>query len=208
MTATRNDPQRKRLEDHTEPIIGISAPDHGNHPFYHSLDSKLVDKATHWNQTRAAGQSFLRKPRLRSDSPDAPPTHLFFLHTSQVPCFSGRFRLFHDQKSTRFRGVRTGRSSDYPSVFSLLARSRMMIKGEGFKKRIENLIDARLHSLVNEIAIKTTGAGPGRGHKGRSHEKISLSLPKPLYVKVRGLEGFFSCHVASALELYLKLQKG
>src|SRR5271157_1737766 len=125
MTATRNDPQRKRLEDHTEPIIGISAPDHGNHPFYHSLDSKLVDKATHWNQTRAAGQSFLRKPRLRSDSPDAPPTHLFFLHTSQVPCFSGRFRLFHDQKSTRFRGVRTGRSSDYPSVFSLLARSRV-----------------------------------------------------------------------------------
>src|SRR5271157_2196751 len=126
MTATRNDPQRKRLEDHTEPIIGISAPDHGNHPFYHSLDSKLVDKATHWNQTRAAGQSFLRKPRLRSDSPDAPPTHLFFLHTSQVPCFSGRFRLFHDQKSTRFRGVRTGRSSDYPSVFSLLARSRYL----------------------------------------------------------------------------------
>src|SRR5208283_105675 len=124
MTATRNDPQRKRLEDHTEPIIGISAPDHGNHPFYHSLDSKLVDKATHWNQTRAAGQSFLRKPRLRSDSPDALSSQLFFLHTSQVPCFSGRFRLFHDQKSTRFRGVRTGRPSDYPSVFSLLARSR------------------------------------------------------------------------------------
>ena len=88
------------------------------------------------------------------------------------------------------------------------AELTMMIKGEGFKKRIENLIDARLQSLVNEIAIKTSGAGPGRGHKGRSHEKISLSLPKPLYMKVKELDGFFSCHVASALELYLKLQKG
>ena len=84
----------------------------------------------------------------------------------------------------------------------------MMIRGESFKKRVQNLIDARLQSLVSEIAIKTSGAGPGRGHKGRSHKKISLSLPKPLYMKVKELDGFFSCHVASALELYLKFQKG
>jgi len=84
----------------------------------------------------------------------------------------------------------------------------MMIRGEGFKKRIHEVVEARLQSLVNEIAIKTSGAGPGRGHKGRSHRKISLSLPDPLYLKVRELDGFFSCHVASALELYLKLQKG
>jgi hypothetical protein len=84
----------------------------------------------------------------------------------------------------------------------------MMVRGEGFKKRIQNLIDIQLQSLVSEIAISTSGAGPGRGHKGRSHKKISLSLPKPLYLKVKELEGFFSCHVASALELYLKLQKG
>ena len=84
----------------------------------------------------------------------------------------------------------------------------MMIRGESFKKRVQNLVDARLQSLVNEIAIKTNGAGPGRGHKGRTHRKVSLSLPEPLYLKVRELDGFFSCHVASALELYLKLQKG
>ncbi len=84
----------------------------------------------------------------------------------------------------------------------------MMIRGESFKKRVQDIVDARLQSLVNEIAIKTSGAGPGRGHKGRSHRKISLSLPESLYLKVRELDGFFSCHVASALELYLKLQKG
>ena len=84
----------------------------------------------------------------------------------------------------------------------------MMVKGEGFKKRIQDVVDAQLQSLVHEIAIKTNGAGPGRGHKGRTHRKISLSLPEALYLKVRELDGFFSCHVASALELYLKLQKG
>jgi hypothetical protein len=84
----------------------------------------------------------------------------------------------------------------------------MMIRSESFNKRVQNLIDARLQSLVSEIALKTSGAGPGRGHKGRSHRKISLSLPEPLYLKVKELDGFFSCHVASALELYLKLQKG
>ena len=84
----------------------------------------------------------------------------------------------------------------------------MMIGSEGFKKRIQDFIDARLQSLVNEIGIRTSGAGPGRGHKGRTHKKVSLSLPKPLYLKVKELDGFFSCHVASALELYLNLQKG
>lgn len=83
-----------------------------------------------------------------------------------------------------------------------------MVKGEGFKERIEDLIDARLRSVVGEIAIKTSGSGPGRGHKGRTHKKVSLSLPETLYQRARELEGFFSCHVASALELYLKLQKG
>ena len=54
----------------------------------------------------------------------------------------------------------------------------LMVNGEGFKKRIEALIDARLHSFVEGITIRTNGAGPGRGHKGRSHRKISLSLPE------------------------------
>jgi hypothetical protein len=84
----------------------------------------------------------------------------------------------------------------------------LMVNGEDFKKRIEALIDAILHSLVERIAIRTNGAGPGRGHKGKSHRKISLSLPEPLYLKARELDGFLSCHMASALELYLKLQKG
>jgi hypothetical protein len=84
----------------------------------------------------------------------------------------------------------------------------MMVRGEGFKKRIQDIVDTRLQSLVNEVAINTSGAGPGRGHKGRTHRKISLSLPEPLYLKAKELDGFFSCHVASALELYLKLQKG
>jgi len=91
---------------------------------------------------------------------------------------------------------------------SVDAELAMMIKGEGFRKRIQDVVDARLQSLVGQIAIKTSGAGPGRGYKGRTHKKISLSLPEPLYLKVRELDGFFSCHVASALELYLKLQKG
>jgi len=84
----------------------------------------------------------------------------------------------------------------------------LMASGESFKKRIEKLIDSRLQSLAEGIAIKTSGAGPGRGHKGRSHRKISLSLPESLYLKVKELDGFFSCHVASALELYVNLQKG
>jgi hypothetical protein len=83
----------------------------------------------------------------------------------------------------------------------------MMVTGEGFKKRIQDIVDARLQSLVSEMAIKTSGAGPGRGHKGRTHRKISLSLPEPLYMKVKELDGFFSCHVASALELYLQVQE-
>jgi len=84
----------------------------------------------------------------------------------------------------------------------------LMVNGEGFEKRINGMIDARLQTLVEEMIIKTSGAGPGRGHKGRSHRKISLSLPETLYQRARELEGFFSCHVASALELYLKLHKG
>ncbi len=65
----------------------------------------------------------------------------------------------------------------------------MMMRGEGFKKRIQDAIDARLQSLVREITIKTSGAGPGRGHKGKSHRKISLSLPEPLYLKGTGTGG-------------------
>lgn len=83
----------------------------------------------------------------------------------------------------------------------------LMVEGEGFQRKIQEMIDAELRSLVREIAIKRSGAGPGRGHKGRSHRKISLSLPEPLYFKVRELEGFFSGHVAGALELYLRLQQ-
>jgi hypothetical protein len=83
----------------------------------------------------------------------------------------------------------------------------LMVKGEGFQKRIQAMIDAELGSLVQEIAIKRSGAGPGRGHTGRSHRKISLSIPESLYLKVRELEGFFSGHVAGALELYLRLQQ-
>jgi hypothetical protein len=83
----------------------------------------------------------------------------------------------------------------------------LMVKGEGFEKRIQDIIDAELHSLVREISIKRSGAGPGRGHVGRSHRKISLSLPESLYLKARELEGFFSGHVAGALELYLRLQE-
>jgi hypothetical protein len=83
----------------------------------------------------------------------------------------------------------------------------LMVNGEGFLKRIRDMIDAQLRSLVEETAITTNGAGPGRGHKGRSHRKISLSLPETLYQRARELEGFFSCHVASALELYLRLQE-
>ena len=82
----------------------------------------------------------------------------------------------------------------------------LMINGDGFKKRMADIIDARLHNLAEEITIKVSGAGPGRGHKGKSHKKISLSLPEPLYLKAKELEGFFSCHVAAALELYLRLQ--
>ncbi len=83
----------------------------------------------------------------------------------------------------------------------------LMISGDGFKIRLNALIDSRLHALADEIAFKTTGAGPGRGHTGRTHKKISLSLPATLYDRARELPGFFSCHVAGALELYLKLQE-
>lgn len=82
-----------------------------------------------------------------------------------------------------------------------------MVKGEGFEKRIQEKIDAELRSFVRDITTKTSGAGPGRGHVGKSHRKISLSLPEPLYLKARQLEGFFSGHVAGALELYLRLQE-
>ncbi len=83
----------------------------------------------------------------------------------------------------------------------------LLVRGGGFKIRLNALIDSRLHALADEIAFKTTGAGPGRGHTGRTHKKISLSLPATLYDRARELPGFFSCHVAGALELYLKLQE-
>ena len=56
----------------------------------------------------------------------------------------------------------------------------LMINGDSFKKRVEDHIDPQLHPLAEEITIKTSGAGPGRGHKGKSHKKISLSLPETL----------------------------
>ncbi|MFH0823694.1 MAG: hypothetical protein V2B18_13175 [Pseudomonadota bacterium] len=84
----------------------------------------------------------------------------------------------------------------------------LMISGEGFTKRLDALIEARLHVLADQIVVRTSGAGPGRGHTGRTHRKISLSLPETLCARARELEGYFSCHVAAALELYLKLQKG
>jgi hypothetical protein len=84
----------------------------------------------------------------------------------------------------------------------------LMVNGESFKKRIKSLIDDQLQMLADGIAIRTRVAGPGRGHKGRSHRKISLSLPETLYQQARDLGGYFSCHVAAALEIYLKLQKG
>jgi hypothetical protein len=42
---------------------------------------------------------------------------------------------------------------------------------------------------------------------GRSHRKITLSLPESLYLKARELERFFTGHVTGALELYLRLQE-
>jgi hypothetical protein len=84
----------------------------------------------------------------------------------------------------------------------------LMVHGESFDRQMKTLIDARLQSLFREITIKTSCAGPGRGHKGKSHRKLSLSLPESLYWEARKLEGFFSAHVAAALEIYLKLQKG
>ncbi len=83
----------------------------------------------------------------------------------------------------------------------------LMIKGRHFEKRLKNMIDAQLRSIMETITIKASGAGPGRGHKGKSYRKISLSLPESLYLEAKELEGFFSCHVAAALELYLKLQE-
>ena len=83
----------------------------------------------------------------------------------------------------------------------------LMVRGDSFKRQMKNLIDEQLRSLMQQISLKTSGAGPGRGHKGRSHRKISLSLPETLYQQARELDGYFSAHVAAALELYLKLQK-
>jgi hypothetical protein len=83
----------------------------------------------------------------------------------------------------------------------------LMIKGQHFEKRLKDMIDARLRSVMQEINVKASNAAPGRGYKGRSYKKISLSLPHSLYLEAKELEGFFSCHVAAALELYLKLQE-
>ncbi len=66
----------------------------------------------------------------------------------------------------------------------------LMVRGEGFKQRLDAAIDDRLHLLAEEIAVKTGGAGPGRGHTGRTHKKIGLSLPEVLYDQARELEGF------------------
>lgn len=82
-----------------------------------------------------------------------------------------------------------------------------MVNGEAFATRIAALIDDRFQVMVTQISIQTSAAGPGRGRKGRTHKKISLSLPETLYNEAKALDGFLSCHVASALELYLKLQK-
>ena len=43
----------------------------------------------------------------------------------------------------------------------------LMMRGDGFKGRINDLIDARLHALAEDITVKLSGAEPGRGHTGR-----------------------------------------
>ena len=65
----------------------------------------------------------------------------------------------------------------------------LMVNGEGFKKRTEALIDARLHSLVEGIAIRTNGAGPGRGHVGKSASENQPEPSRdPLYQQARELQ--------------------
>jgi hypothetical protein len=82
-----------------------------------------------------------------------------------------------------------------------------MVNGDSFKRQMTTLIDTRVQSLFQKISIKTTGSGPGRGHVGRTYRKICLSLAEGLYQQARKLEGFFSCHVTAALELYLRLPR-
>ena len=117
---------------------------------------------------------------------------------------NGDFAIDHDLMNFIHNTVRNAIEEGVQEVVD--QELSLMINGDGFKKRVTYLIDARLNAFADEITIRTSGAGPGRGHRGRSHKKISLSLPESLYLKAKELEGFFSCHVAAALELYLRLQ--
>jgi hypothetical protein len=47
----------------------------------------------------------------------------------------------------------------------------LMVNGEAFQKRINGMIDAQLRSLIQEIAVKTSGAGPGRGTRAEATGK-------------------------------------
>ena len=51
----------------------------------------------------------------------------------------------------------------------------LMVQGRGFHDRVNAMIEDRLRLLLQEITVTASGAGPGRGHRGRTHKKISLS---------------------------------
>jgi hypothetical protein len=84
---------------------------------------------------------------------------------------------------------------------------RVMLEGESVRAIISDLIDQKLGLLFQNIDIKQSHSGPGRGKLGKTHRKFSASLPQDLFEEVKSLSGLFSSHLEASLRLYLRIVK-
>lgn len=87
------------------------------------------------------------------------------------------------------------------------AELKMMLEGESVRHLISDLIDQKLGLIFQNIEIKHSHSGPGRGKLGKTHRKFSASLPQDLFEEVKSLSGLFSSHLEASLRLYLKIVK-
>ena len=87
------------------------------------------------------------------------------------------------------------------------AELKLMLDGESVRRLVSELIDEKLKFFFQDIRIKDSHKGPGRGKIGKTHRKFSASLPEALFEEVKALPGLFSSHLEASLRLYLKMLK-
>lgn len=77
------------------------------------------------------------------------------------------------------------------------------------EQQVNRAVQSRFNELVSdlEVADKPSAVG-GRGNRGRTHDKVTVSIPSDLHDALEALGGVKSQHVTHAIALYLKLVSG